>query len=132
MGFPASGVEGMYRNSIIDVAQFLIEKHQGNFMIYNLSSRKYDYSLFNEQVKFKKFYFLKYQEGPLIYFISGFGIWISRSSQSTIIITIWNCKINALVDSSRQQKCSSCSLFGNLKLQKNNIQFPQIFKKIIF
>ena len=50
MGFPASGVEGMFRNSVVEVAQFLLEKHQDRFMIYNLSERTYDYSLFHDQV----------------------------------------------------------------------------------
>lgn len=50
MGYPASGVEGMFRNSIVDVSQFLLEKHGGNFMIWNLSERSYDYSLFHDQV----------------------------------------------------------------------------------
>lgn len=50
MGFPATGIEGMFRNPIVEVAQFLIERHDGNFMVWNLSERTYDYSLFNNQV----------------------------------------------------------------------------------
>jgi len=50
MGFPASGVEGMYRNPIAEVAKFLLDRHGDNFMIWNLSTRTYDYSLFNNQI----------------------------------------------------------------------------------
>lgn len=61
MAFPADGVESTYRNNIdgtghmdstnfADVAQLLRSKHSDNFMIYNLSERKYDYTKFNNQV----------------------------------------------------------------------------------
>lgn len=58
MAFPGSGIESLYRNSIDDVnmlymqvVSFLTEKHGGNFMIFNLSGRKYDYSKFQGKVK---------------------------------------------------------------------------------
>lgn len=50
MAFPASGLESAYRNSIKDVSQFLHEKHGNDFMIVNVSSRKYDYKFFNNNV----------------------------------------------------------------------------------
>eukprot|EP00011_Vannellida_sp_DIVA3-517-6-12_P008018 CAMPEP_0114615288 /NCGR_PEP_ID=MMETSP0168-20121206/6089_1 /TAXON_ID=95228 ORGANISM="Vannella sp., Strain DIVA3 517/6/12" /NCGR_SAMPLE_ID=MMETSP0168 /ASSEMBLY_ACC=CAM_ASM_000044 /LENGTH=426 /DNA_ID=CAMNT_0001826357 /DNA_START=74 /DNA_END=1354 /DNA_ORIENTATION=+ len=50
MGFPASGVEGMYRNSIVEVSQFLNERHGDHYMCWNLSGRDYDYSLFHNQI----------------------------------------------------------------------------------
>lgn len=59
MGFPATGVEGMFRNSIVEVSQFLVERHDGNFMVWNLSERTYDYTLFKNQViiLYKEYYF---------------------------------------------------------------------------
>jgi len=51
MSFPAEGVvESTYRNRIDDVAQMLQKNHGNNFMIYNLSERKYDISKFENQV----------------------------------------------------------------------------------
>ena len=58
MAFPGSGLEKLYRNSIDDVqlglkqvVQFIQEKHGDNFMIFNLSGRKYDYAKFKGKVK---------------------------------------------------------------------------------
>ena len=50
MAFPASGLESAYRTSIKDISQFLHEKHSINFMIVNVSARKYDYKFFNNNV----------------------------------------------------------------------------------
>jgi phosphatidylinositol-3,4,5-trisphosphate 3-phosphatase/dual-specificity protein phosphatase PTEN len=54
MGFPAQGVESLYRNSLAQVHQFLEERHGGNYKIYNLcreESRQYDKSLFDGRVE---------------------------------------------------------------------------------
>lgn len=51
MAFPASGLEKAYRNSINDVAQYFNAVHNGNFLVINISMRKYDYSKFNGKVK---------------------------------------------------------------------------------
>ncbi|KAK5579463.1 hypothetical protein RB653_009146 [Dictyostelium firmibasis] len=50
MSFPADGVESAYRNSIYDVSKLLNTAHRDHYLIYNLSERKYDYSLFNGKV----------------------------------------------------------------------------------
>mmetsp|Transcript_9551 Transcript_9551/g.14375 ORF Transcript_9551/g.14375 Transcript_9551/m.14375 type:complete len:379 (+) Transcript_9551:94-1230(+) len=43
MGFPSSGVEGMYRNPLPEVQKFFARRHQGHYKIYNLcSERSYD------------------------------------------------------------------------------------------
>ena len=51
MAFPASGFESVYRNKIEDVSKFIKEKHGSNFLIINLSNRKYDYTKFDNQVE---------------------------------------------------------------------------------
>ena len=50
MGFPANAVEGMYRNNLEDVAALFKQKHNGKFMIWNLSEREYDYAKMENQV----------------------------------------------------------------------------------
>ena len=49
MAYPGNGMEGTYRNNILDVSAMLNEYHRGHFCIYNLSGRKYDHSLFDEK-----------------------------------------------------------------------------------
>jgi len=50
MSFPGSGVEAAWRNNIKDTHEMLSAHHEGHFMIYNLTDRKYDYELFNNQI----------------------------------------------------------------------------------
>eukprot|EP00698_Gefionella_okellyi_P010901 TRINITY_DN285_c0_g1_i1.p1 TRINITY_DN285_c0_g1~~TRINITY_DN285_c0_g1_i1.p1 ORF type:complete len:539 (+),score=94.94 TRINITY_DN285_c0_g1_i1:160-1776(+) len=50
MGFPASKLEGTYRNKLSDVARMLHQRHHGSFMVWNLSERPYNYSKFDNQV----------------------------------------------------------------------------------
>ena len=42
MAFPASGIQVMFRNSIEQVSTFLKERHKSNYMVINLSGKKYD------------------------------------------------------------------------------------------
>lgn len=52
MAYPASDIlEKTYRNNIQDVADYLEEKHKGHYLIINVSSRIYNYSLFGNKVK---------------------------------------------------------------------------------
>ena len=51
MGFPSSGVNGMYRNPANEVKKFLNSKHAEHYWVTNLcSERAYPPSLFDERV----------------------------------------------------------------------------------
>jgi len=50
MAFPASGFESLYRNHVDDVANFLNERHNSDFLIFNLSGKKYDNNKFKNKV----------------------------------------------------------------------------------
>ena len=50
MGFPSSGLEASYRNSITTVAQFLNTKHPEFYLVFNVAERKFDSAAFNFQV----------------------------------------------------------------------------------
>jgi len=51
MGFPAQGVEALYRNSMKDMQEFFNSKHKNKYTIYNLcSERQYCKSKFEGRV----------------------------------------------------------------------------------
>ncbi len=52
MAFPASGFESLYRNHIDDVSNFINEKHNDNYLIVNLSGKKYDSTKFKNKVNY--------------------------------------------------------------------------------
>ncbi|CAD8174685.1 unnamed protein product [Paramecium pentaurelia] len=46
MSYPGEGFEGFYRNPIDQVAAYLNTQHNQDYMVFNLSCRKYDFSKF--------------------------------------------------------------------------------------
>lgn len=63
MAYPASGLEKAYRNSIDDVARYFKERHEGHYLIINISMRKYDYDLFDGKVR--DYFWPDHQAPPL-------------------------------------------------------------------
>ena len=55
MTFPGDGFYGLIRNNIDDVSNFLKERHGKNYLVINLSGKKYDNSKFNNNVIEHKF-----------------------------------------------------------------------------
>ena len=52
MAYPGSGLETVYRNNIDQVSKFLKERHKGNYLVINLSGKKYDNTKFDNKVRF--------------------------------------------------------------------------------
>ena len=50
MAFPGSGITSLYRNKLIDVANFLNQTHPNNYLILNLSGYIYDIGKFNKVI----------------------------------------------------------------------------------
>ena len=68
MGYPATGMEGIYRNKITDVKKFLDQRHRGHYRLYNLcSERIYDHSLFEGRVN-HDFRFIDHHPPPMKHF----------------------------------------------------------------
>ena len=51
MAFPGTGITSIYRNKLNDVADFLNQKHQNNYLILNLSGYKYEIEKFNKVIE---------------------------------------------------------------------------------
>ena len=49
MAFPGEGFQSLYRNNAKTVKEFIKEKHK-DFLIINISGKKYDYSIFDNKV----------------------------------------------------------------------------------
>ncbi|EGG20132.1 pleckstrin domain-containing protein [Cavenderia fasciculata] len=88
MSFPADGVESAYRNSIHDVSQMLNEHHKDHYKIFNLSERKYDYGLFNNNV-YDWCGFPDHHAPPLALLfkiVTSMYNWLSEDSQNVAIV----------------------------------------------
>lgn len=51
MSFPSVGFQSVYRNDLDEIVDFLHKKHGQNYMIVNVSNRKYEYEKFHGEVK---------------------------------------------------------------------------------
>ncbi|CAD8057915.1 unnamed protein product [Paramecium sonneborni] len=65
MSIPGEGFEGIYRNPIDQVAQYLNERHKDEYFIFNLSGKNYDESKFKGLI-FKD-YFWKDHHSPSLH-----------------------------------------------------------------
>ena len=50
MSIPAEGIHKLYRNSADTVARFLGQRHEGQYLVMNLSGLSYDYNKFADKV----------------------------------------------------------------------------------
>ena len=50
MAFPGTGITSLYRNKLIDVADFLNQRHSNNYLILNLSGYVYDIGKFHKVI----------------------------------------------------------------------------------
>ena len=51
MGLPCAKLDSLYRNHENDVAKYLNHKHGKNYMIFNLTKKKYSFRKFHFQVR---------------------------------------------------------------------------------
>jgi protein-tyrosine phosphatase len=87
MGFPATGLEATYRNEVKEVARFLNHHHSGNYMIFNLSERSYDYALFGYRVQ--DCGWPDHQTAPLFYLLDvvrAMDAWLSSSPEHVAVV----------------------------------------------
>jgi phosphatidylinositol-3,4,5-trisphosphate 3-phosphatase/dual-specificity protein phosphatase PTEN len=50
MAYPATGIESVYRNQIDKVSTFLKDRHKKNYLVFNLSGKRYDNNKFENRV----------------------------------------------------------------------------------
>lgn len=87
MGFPGTGLEASWRNSIDDVCELLKQKHHGKYMIWNLSERVYDYSKLNNQIL--EFPFLDHHPPPLsllFEIVNSLSNWLKADAENVAVV----------------------------------------------
>jgi len=97
MSYPASGLESIYRNPITEVSRFLKNKHNNNFLIINLSNRKYDYSKFDNMVTSAKI---------------GDGVRVGGPPLTFVGAAVPDMRYNAQVSAARREERGGGALFG--------------------
>lgn len=89
MGYPAQGMEGIYRNKITHVKAFLDSRHKGHYRLYNLcAERIYDHSLFEGRVN-HDFRFLDHNPPPMKHFAPFVGSvtdWLNRDPKNVAVV----------------------------------------------
>jgi len=88
MGFPAQGMEGLYRNPMSQVKKFLEWKHKEHYKVYNLCiEREYDVAQFASRVG--RFPFADHQAPPLDMipqFCSDVDVWLAESAENVAAV----------------------------------------------
>ncbi len=97
MAYPASGLESIYRNPITEVSRFLKSKHKNNYLIINLSNRKYDYSKLDNMVK-------------CVYL--GDGVLVGRPPLAFVGAVVRDLRRNAQVPAGGSEERGGGALFG--------------------
>ncbi|KAJ6247133.1 phosphatase with homology to tensin [Anaeramoeba flamelloides] len=88
MGFPASKLEGMYRNKMTDVVKYLDQYHKDKYYIYNLCSEK-DYDPDNFYGRVQKFPFEDHNPPPIelmMTFCKHAGKWLSQGEDYLVVV----------------------------------------------
>jgi len=84
MSFPASGFEQCYRNNIGSVSRFLEKRHAGNYIIYNLSNRTYNYNKFKGKV-------ISYEWDPIfLLFKICYDMYKYLLNPNNVVVVHWN------------------------------------------
>ena len=88
MGFPSSGLEGLYRNKASDVVSFFKTKHGSGVWVFNLcSERSYEPSLFEGQVS--RYPFDDHNPPPLSIiepFCKEASAWLAKDDDNVVAI----------------------------------------------
>ncbi|KAG6585121.1 putative phosphatidylinositol-3,4,5-trisphosphate 3-phosphatase [Phytophthora cinnamomi] len=87
MGYPASGIEKTYRNSVNKVSKLLNLRHPNTYRVYNLNERSYDYSKFERRVA--EFGFPDHHPPPLQMLLDimyDMIQWVSKDPRHVIVV----------------------------------------------
>lgn len=90
MGYPATGVEALYRNHYDDSLRYLDHKYGDNYMVYNLCGEEaYQYSPDRFHGRVRCFPFLDHQACPLALmsaFVKDAKEWIAGAPEHVVVI----------------------------------------------
>jgi len=88
MGFPSSGINGLYRNHFKDVKSYLESRHPSKYRLWNLCiERRYDASIYDNRVE--EFPFIDHNPPPLEYFFPfcvSVDKWLSKDKENVAVI----------------------------------------------
>lgn len=104
MGYPSTGFESTYRNSIQEVSKMLEHNHGNHYLIFNLSDRDYDYSKFDEHVVVAGF--PDHHSPPISLMWALYAIidmWLSINQQNVV-------SVHCLAGKGRTGLCCCCTM----------------------